>query len=146
MMDIAEVSRVSGLPASTLRFYEERGLIKSIGRRGLRRLFDSDIIERLSLIALARYSGFSLAEIGDIFSLSTIPLIDRQKLTEKADELDQKIRQLTAMRDGLHHAAKCKAPRHIDCPTFQRLVKIAGKAQSRKKLQIRTSDGDTIKP
>lgn len=146
MIDIAEVSRLSGLPASTLRFYEEKGLIKSIGRRGLRRLFDSDIIERLSLIALARYSGFSLVEIGDMFSLNTTLLIDRQKLTDKADELDQKIRQLTAMSDGLRHAAKCKAPRHIDCPTFQRLVKLAGRAQSRQKLQVRTSNGDAIKP
>ncbi len=36
-MDIAEVARRSGVPASTLRFYEEKALISSIGRRGLRR-------------------------------------------------------------------------------------------------------------
>jgi DNA-binding transcriptional MerR regulator len=39
-MDITEVARRSGLPSSTLRFYEEKGLIRSIGRRGLHRLFD----------------------------------------------------------------------------------------------------------
>jgi DNA-binding transcriptional MerR regulator len=32
VLDIAAVSRRSGLPASTLRFYEEKGLIASIGR------------------------------------------------------------------------------------------------------------------
>lgn len=40
LLDIAEVARRTGLPPSTLRFYEEKGLIASIGRRGLRRLFD----------------------------------------------------------------------------------------------------------
>jgi DNA-binding transcriptional MerR regulator len=39
-MDIAEVARISGVPASALRYYEEKGLIASVGRRGLRRLFD----------------------------------------------------------------------------------------------------------
>jgi len=34
-MDIAEVAKRSGVPASTLRFYEEKGLISSIGRQGL---------------------------------------------------------------------------------------------------------------
>ena len=38
-MDISEVVRRSGLPASTLRFYEQKGLIASVGRRGLHRVF-----------------------------------------------------------------------------------------------------------
>lgn len=133
MMDIAEVSKRSGLPASTLRFYEEKGLIRSIGRRGLRRLFDINILEQLSMIALARYSGFSLDEITAMFSLNSPIQIDRKTLSDKADELDQKIKKLTAMRDGLRHAAKCRAPRHIECPTFQRLLKVAGKAQRKGK-------------
>lgn len=48
-MDITEVARRSGLPASTLRFYEEKGLIASIGRRGLHRVFDPNVLERLAL-------------------------------------------------------------------------------------------------
>ena len=51
-LDIAEVARRSGVPASTLRYYEERGLIAPIGRRGLRRLFDAGVLERLALIGL----------------------------------------------------------------------------------------------
>src|SRR5579859_2178510 len=45
--DIAEVAQRAGVPASTLRFYEEKGLIVSVGRRGLRRLFDASVFERL---------------------------------------------------------------------------------------------------
>jgi hypothetical protein len=47
-LDIAEVVQRSGVRASTLRFYEEKGLIASIGRRGLRRLFDPGVLEQLA--------------------------------------------------------------------------------------------------
>jgi len=50
-LDIAEVARRSGVPASTLRFYEKKGLIASTGRRGLRRVFDPRVLERLALSA-----------------------------------------------------------------------------------------------
>ena len=46
-LDITEVARRAGVPASTLRFYEEKGLIASIGRRGLHRLFGASVLERL---------------------------------------------------------------------------------------------------
>jgi DNA-binding transcriptional MerR regulator len=124
-LDITEVARRSGVPASTLRFYEEKGLIASIGRRGLRRLFDSRMLERLALIALARASGFSLDEIARMFAPDGRPRIDRQMLTAKADELDKTIRELSAMRDGLRHAAACRAPSHMECPTFRRLLRAA---------------------
>lgn len=62
-LDIAEVAQRSGVPASTLRFYEEKGLIASSGRRGLRRQFDAGVLDRLALIALGRAAGFSLDEM-----------------------------------------------------------------------------------
>lgn len=122
-LDIAEVALRSGMPASTLRFYEEKGLIRSIGRRGLRRLFDPSVLERLKLIVLGRAAGFSLVEIGSMFTLDGRPRIDRKKLAAKADELDRTIRRLAAMRDGLRHAALCRAPSHLECPSFRRLMR-----------------------
>ncbi|MCL1634796.1 helix-turn-helix domain-containing protein [Luteimonas sp. SX5] len=126
-MDIAEVSQRSGLPASTLRFYEERGLIASIGRHGLRRLFDAGVLERLALIALGRSAGFSLDEIAGVLASGRRPKIDRQMLAAKAEALDATIRQLRAMRDGLRHAAVCPAPSHMECPTFRRLLSVASR-------------------
>jgi DNA-binding transcriptional MerR regulator len=123
--DIADVARRSGVPASTLRFYEEQGLIESIGRRGLRRLFDPDVFERLALIALGRAAGFSLEEIAQMFAPDGRPRIDRQLLSQKADDIDRTIRKMGAMRDGLRHAAACRAPSHMECPTFKRLLKAA---------------------
>jgi len=124
-LDIAEVAEQCGLPASALRFYEEKGLIRSIGRRGLRRVFPAGVVERLALIALGRSAGFSLDEISGMFAPDGKVRIDRQKLAAKAKELDATIRQLTAMRDGLRHAVNCKAPSHMECPKFRRIVQAA---------------------
>lgn len=124
-MDISEVARRSGVPASTLRFYEEKGLLVSVGRRGLRRLFAADVLDRLALIALGRAAGFSLDEIARMFAPDGQPAIDRHLLLHKAEELDRTIRKLSAMRDGLRHAAACSAPSHMECPTFRRLLGIA---------------------
>lgn len=122
MLDISEVAKRTGVPASTLRYYEEKGLIASVGRHGLKRLFKDDILQRLALIALGRAAGLSLDEIGRMFAPDGQPQIDRQLLAAKADELDEMIRKLSAMRDGLRHAAVCPAPSHLECPTFQRLL------------------------
>jgi DNA-binding transcriptional MerR regulator len=124
-LDIAEVSRRSRLPASTLRFYEEKGLIRSIGRRGLRRLFDGRVLERLALISLGRAAGFSLEEMAGMFAPDGRPRIDKRVLAAKAEELDATIRKLSAVREGLRHAAVCRAPSHLECPTFQRILRAA---------------------
>ena len=124
-MDIAEVARRSGLPASTLRFYEEKGLIASIGRQGLHRVFDPSVLERLALIAVGRAAGFSLDEIALMFAPDGRPRINRQMLVAKAEELDRTIRKLIDMRDSLRHAAACRAPSHLECPTFRRVLRAA---------------------
>jgi DNA-binding transcriptional MerR regulator len=138
-MDIAEVAKRSGIPASTLRFYEEQGLIASVGRRGLRRVFDPGVLERLALIALGRSAGFSLDEIARMFAPDGRPQIDRGVLAAKAEALDGTIRKLSAMRDGLRHAAVCPAPSHMECPTFRRLLKGAASGAIRERKKGRSS-------
>jgi DNA-binding transcriptional MerR regulator len=125
VLDIGEVVRRSGVPASTLRFYEEKGLIRSSGRQGLRRQFAENVLERLALIALGRASGLTLDEIGGMFTPTGTLAIDRALLLSKADDLDRTIRQLGALRDGLRHAARCRAPSHLECPTFRRILHAA---------------------
>lgn len=126
-MDISRVAKKSGIPASTLRFYEEKGLIRSVGRQGIRRVFAENILERLALISLGRAAGFSLEEIAGILGAEESPDIDRDLLLSKASELDNTIKKLVAMRDGLQHAAACKAPSHLECPRFRRLMGLAAK-------------------
>jgi DNA-binding transcriptional MerR regulator len=124
-MDIAEVAKRSGLAASTLRFYEERGLIASVGRQGLRRQFAPAVLDQLALIALGQAAGFSLDEISSMFSPTGRPSLDRKMLAAKADEVDRMIARLTEVSKGLRHAAVCPARSHAECPTFQRLLSAA---------------------
>ena len=121
-MDISDVARRSGVPASALRFYEEKGLIASLGRPGERRRFAPQVLDQLTLIALGQSAGFTLEEIRAMFAPNGKPNIDRSILAAKADELDATIRRLRAMSKGLRHAAACPAPSHAECPTFQRLL------------------------
>lgn len=127
VLDIHEVAKRAGIPASTLRFYEEKGLVASTGRRGLRRTFAPSVLERLSLIALGRAAGFTLDEIAGMFTPEGEPRIDRLALAAQAKDLDRTIRRLTAMRNGLRHASVCPAPSHLECPTFRRLMRAAAR-------------------
>jgi DNA-binding transcriptional MerR regulator len=124
-MDISEVSKQSGVAASTLRFYEEKGLIRSIGRHGLKRVFGPSVLERLALITLGRSVGFSLDDLAPMLGSEGKPKIDRELLSAKAEEIDHSIRKLMAMRDGLRHAAICSAPSHMECPKFRRILGLA---------------------
>ncbi len=121
-LDIGEVAQRSGVPRLDAALLRREGLIASTGRQGLRRLFDAGVLERLALIALGRAAGFSLDEIARMFGPNGQPRIDRLMLTAKAEELDRTIRSLSAMRDGLRHAAVCRAPSHMECPTFRRIL------------------------
>lgn len=137
-MDIAEVARISGMAASALRFYEEKRLIRSSGRRGLRRIFDPSVIERLGVIALGQGAGFSIEEMAAMFGTGAKPKIDREALASKADSIDRNIRELIALRNGLRHAARCPSPNHFECPTFRKLIRTARAGAARSKVKRRS--------
>lgn len=144
-MDISEVAKRAGVPASTLRFYEKRGLIASVGPQGMRRRFLPTVLDQLALIALGQAAGLSLDEIQSMLSPSGEAVIDRRKLAAKADEIDATVKQLRAMSRGLRHAAACRAPSHAECPTFQGLLKAAasGALDTRRQRNVLASKGRT---
>ena len=121
-MDIADVAKRRGVPASTLRYYEKKGLLKSLAGHGQRRQFAADVADRLALIALGQAAGFSLDEVG---AMLVDLRVNRQMLMAKADELDARIKRLQAMSKGLRHAAQCPEEDHLACPKFQRLMKLS---------------------
>lgn len=139
-MDIAEVARRSGAAPSALRYYEEKGLIRSIDRRGLRRQYAPEVLDQLALIALGRAAGLTLEEIGRMLTVGPRARIDRELLAARADEFDEQIRKLAAIRDGLRHAAACPATDHLECPRFRRLMGLAtaqAAARPRRRAQRR---------
>ena len=125
MIDIGEVAERSGVPPSTLRYYEEVGLIRSISRHGLRRQFDADVLLKLSLIEFGKTAGFSLTDIAGMFGKDGRPDIPRDQLRAKADDLQRQMLDLLMLRDALRHVAECPAPSHLECPTFRKLLKAA---------------------
>jgi DNA-binding transcriptional MerR regulator len=128
LLDIGEVASRSGIKPSALRHYEEEGLIASVLRHGLRRQFPPEVLLQLKLIALAKSAGFSLKDIARMFGRDGLPDLPRPLLHERADSIDEQIRELTLLRDMLRHIADCPAPSHMECPKFRRLVNTAGKA------------------
>ena len=137
LLEISEVAKSSGVAASTLRYYEEIGLIESAGRRGLKRLFEPGILQRLALINLGKLAGFSLDDIAAMFAPDGKPSISRDKLKAKADELDSQIRKLSDLSRLLRHTAECTAPSHMECPRFLKLLHVASRPARAKQTHER---------
>ncbi|MEV8515075.1 MerR family transcriptional regulator [Dactylosporangium sp. NPDC051484] len=118
-LDIAKVAELAGVTASALRFYERRGLIASRGRNGLRRTFAPEVIDRLILIRCAQEAGFTLAQIARF--LVATPGDDelRERMGQRAQELDEEIARLMRMRDSLRHASTCTHSPLVECPDFK---------------------------
>lgn len=135
IVDISEVAKKSGVAASALRYYERKGLIRSLESEGARRKFSPAVLDQLALIALGQAAGFSLDEIRVMFTPNGEPDIDRAMLAAKADELEAMVVRLKAMIRGLRHAVVCQATSHAACPSFQRLLKAAasGALESRQR-------------
>lgn len=131
LMDIGQVSKKSGLQPSALRHYEEMGLIAPIMRHGLRRQFDPQVMMQLKLIAMGKAAGFSLEDIAGMFGSNRLQL-PRQAMHQRADEIDRQIREMTTLSILLRHVAECRAASHLECPTFRRLMELAGKRAVRR--------------
>lgn len=140
-LDIGEVCARTGLRPSALRYYEDIGLLRPVGRSGLRRQYAPETVLHLRLVAMGRSAGFSLMEIAAMFAPDGQPELPRDIIHAKADELDDRIRELTALRDTLRHVADCPAPSHLECPSFRRLMAVAERQRSR-----RTQRSDRVRP
>ncbi|ROO86433.1 MerR family transcriptional regulator [Actinocorallia herbida] len=123
LLDIGEVARVSGVAPSALRFYEKRGLLASDGRNGLRRTYRVAVLDRLALIVCARTAGFTVAEIARFLASGPGDVELKARMATRARELDDRIAQLTRMRDSLRHAAGCDHEPLVECPDFAAAIR-----------------------
>ncbi len=116
---IGEVARRAGLNTSAIRYYERIGLLPRAPRAGGQRRFDPSILEWLSLIALARAAGFTIAEVKRLvagFTPGTRPAARWAALaSRKLAALDDVIRRTERMRDVLRIALDCGCFRLEDC-------------------------------
>ncbi len=105
-MRIQELSRQTGVPVKTIRYYEEIGLIPPPARgENNYRQYDEQDVERLRLVAGARRLDLSLDEIREILALRDrreAPCrVMLERLEHKADEIAERIRSLQKMERDL---------------------------------------------
>ncbi|MDA2811223.1 redox-sensitive transcriptional activator SoxR [Nocardiopsis sp. RSe5-2] len=119
-LTIGQVSERSGIARTTLRFYEERGLIHSERTSGNQRRYHRNTLRRLAFIATAQRVGLSLGQIQD--ALSTLPdnrtptVSDWARLSEEwRNELEARIDALQRLRDRLTSCIGCGCLSLKDC-------------------------------
>jgi MerR family transcriptional regulator, redox-sensitive transcriptional activator SoxR len=120
-LPVGEVARRSGVPVSTVHFYEAQGLIKGWRNEGNHRRYPRGVLRRIAIIKVAQRAGVPLKEIGS--ALSSLPegrqptARDWRRLSArwKAD-LDDRIDRLTRLRDQLSSCIGCGCLSIEDCP------------------------------
>jgi DNA-binding transcriptional MerR regulator len=116
-IDIGQVTRAAGLPASTLHVWERRGLITPIERCSGRRQYDDSIMDRIAIIILLQRSGFHLDEIASLLAPDAFA-DGKEMLARKAEELRERHRHLDRAIEGIEHALHCPEPSPLECPGF----------------------------
>jgi MerR family redox-sensitive transcriptional activator SoxR len=112
LLTISEVSRRSGVAASALRFYEERGLIKSERAGSGHRRYPRAVLRRIAFIVFAQRMGLTLEEVGgELAKLPENRVPDRSdwaKLSASwAKRIDERIAELERLRVGLMRCIGC---------------------------------------
>jgi MerR family redox-sensitive transcriptional activator SoxR len=112
IMTISEVVRRSGVVASALRYYEERGLITSIRYGAGARRYQRSVLRRIAFIVFAQKVGLTLDEIGtELRKLptDTVPTgADWARLSEPwSERIDERIAELKRLKVGLTQCISC---------------------------------------
>ncbi len=124
-LSVGQVAQRSGLPISTLHFYERKGLITAERNTANHRVYRREILRRVAVIKIAQSAGVPLAEISK--ALSNLPTSsklgpdDWAKVSEVwHDELTQRIELLTSLRDKMAKCIGCGCLSVKNCPLYNK--------------------------
>ncbi len=126
-MNIGEASEASGLPAKTIRYYEEIGLIRPRRDTNGYRAFKAGDVHKLAFLARARALGFSIEECRALLGLYEDETRASENVKALAQEhlhrVDTKIAELKALRATLAELiAACAGDHRPDCPILADLA------------------------
>ena len=126
-MNIGEISERSGLPAKTIRYYEDIGLITPARSENGYRLFGAQDLHKLTFLARARALGFSIEDCRTLMALyedDTRASADvKQVAIQHLHRIEEKIEQLQSMRQTLSHlVSTCAGDNRPDCPILKDLA------------------------
>ena len=125
-MNIGTASEKSGLPAKTIRYYEDIGLIRSDRAGNGYRDYSTADVHRLRFLQRSRSLGFSVEECRQLLSLYS----DKERASAdvnaiaktKLGEIDRKLAELTELRNALRHLVQtCHGDDRPDCPIIEGL-------------------------
>lgn len=130
IMNVGDAARRSGLPAKTIRYYEEIGLIRPQRAGNGYRDYSGDDIHRLIFLRRARNLGFSIDDCRQLMALYQ----DRSRASHDVREIaaahvsaiEEKVRELQSMRSTLQkliHA--CHGDDRPDCPILDDMAGVA---------------------
>lgn len=121
LISIGEAARKLGLNASALRYYEERGLIRSVSRHGGKRMYDVEQLRRLVLVQIMHQLGISLDTAAAILDENSDAW--REHLTEQIRRLDDLIARASLARDFLSRARNCRTDHPVaQCPKLTGII------------------------
>ena len=115
-LTIGEVARQAGIAATTLRYYEQIGLVPAPARQGGQRRYDSSVLARLEVIRLCKLAGFALEEIQLLFADDAPGRPASHALAEaKLTEIDAQMASLAKAREVIEWGMRCTCPSIDDC-------------------------------
>lgn len=126
-MNIGQAADRTGLPAKTIRYYEEIGLVEADRRDNGYRDYGQTHVEKLKFVGRARDLGFTIEDcrnLLDLYENKRRASADVKALaTEHLSEIDRKISELQAMRNTLAKLIKaCRGDNRPDCPILEDLA------------------------
>lgn len=122
-LTVGKVAKRCGVKVSTLHFYEQKGLIKSLRNAGNQRRYKADVLRRVALIKAAQQAGISLEEIRACFAqlpnLRTPNEQDWQQIaTQWRQQIDKRIAHLQQLRDAFTRCIGCGCLSLKRCPIY----------------------------
>ncbi len=126
-MNIGETAKRTGLPAKTIRYYEDIGLIRPLRDSNGYRVFDNPGFHKLAFLARARALGFSIEDCRKLMALyednSRASHDVKHLAQEHLHKIEAKIKQLRAMQETLTHLVNsCAGDHRPDCPILRDLA------------------------
>ena len=139
LLTIGELARRAGVTTSTLRYYEELGLLPRPARISGQRRYPESAARRVAAIQLYSDAGFTLAEQKALLATRAGTPGDRRQLMQrKLADLDEQIARAQAVREAIRHGLRCPHEDITQCPNFTAGItaRLAGQPLSRSHQQL----------
>ena len=145
LLTVGEVAARSGVPVSTLHFYEGKGLITSTRNSGNQRRFERSELRRIAVIRVAQRAGISLGEIREALSTlptkRTISAKDWSRMSNRwKRQLDARIERLAALRDQLGDCIGCGCLSLDTCPLRNPMDVLSTEGPGPRLLEFETNE------